>query len=54
MSAPSYLKRNRQFVSYAGNLEDVMINRAFPQERGFFVDVGANDPVSCFEHMGAL
>ncbi len=45
MSAPSYLKRNRLFVSYAGNLEDVMINRAFPQERGFFVDVGANDPV---------
>lgn len=45
MSAPSYLRRNRLFVSHAGNLEDVMINRAFPQERGFFVDVGANDPV---------
>jgi hypothetical protein len=37
MSAPSYIKRNCLFVSYAGNLEDVMINRAFPQETGFFV-----------------
>jgi FkbM family methyltransferase len=33
------------FVSYAGNLEDVIINRLFPQDRGFFVDVGAADPI---------
>ncbi|HZO47502.1 MAG TPA: FkbM family methyltransferase [Xanthobacteraceae bacterium] len=45
MSAPSYLNRPPLFVSYAGNLEDVMINRAFPQATGFFIDVGANDPV---------
>ncbi len=45
MNAPSYLKRGRPFVSYAGNLEDVMLTRAFPQAQGFFVDVGANDPV---------
>jgi FkbM family methyltransferase len=45
MSARSYLKRGRVFVSYAGNLEDVMIDRLFPQETGFFVDVGAHDPV---------
>jgi FkbM family methyltransferase len=45
MSAPSYLRRPRLFVSYAGNLEDVMINRAFPQKTGFFIDIGANDPV---------
>jgi FkbM family methyltransferase len=45
MSAPSYLHRPRLFVSYAGNLEDVMINRAFPEESGFFIDIGANDPV---------
>lgn len=45
MSAPSYLRRNRLFVSYAGNLEDVVLNRVFPQATGFFVDIGANDPV---------
>jgi len=45
MNAPSYLKRDRLFVSYAGNLEDVILNRVFPQATGFFVDVGANDPV---------
>jgi FkbM family methyltransferase len=45
MSAPSYLRRPRLFVSYAGNLEDVMLNRAFPQKTGFFIDIGANDPV---------
>jgi FkbM family methyltransferase len=45
MSAPSYLNRSRVFVSYAGNLEDVIIDRAFPQANGFFVDIGANDPV---------
>lgn len=45
MSARSYLKRDRVFVSYAGNLEDVVIDRLFPQANGFFVDIGANDPV---------
>jgi FkbM family methyltransferase len=33
-------------VSYAQNREDVVINRAFPDEYvGFYVDVGASDPV---------
>jgi FkbM family methyltransferase len=33
-------------VSYADNREDVLLQRAFPKEhRGFYVDVGANDPV---------
>ncbi len=31
-------------VSYAQNFEDVMLARAFPGARGFYVDVGANDP----------
>lgn len=34
------------FVSYAQNREDVMLRRALAGiERGFYVDVGANDPV---------
>lgn len=45
MTARSYLSRDRLFVSYAGNLEDVIINRLFPQDNGFFVDIGAADPV---------
>jgi len=31
-------------TSYAQNFEDVMLARAFPGARGFYVDVGANDP----------
>src|SRR5690606_31293081 len=31
-------------LSYAQNFEDVMLARCFPGERGFYVDVGANDP----------
>ena len=31
-------------TSYAQNFEDVMLARAFPGEKGFYVDVGANDP----------
>ncbi len=35
------------FVSYAQNGEDVMLRRALAGvERGFYVDVGANDPVT--------
>jgi FkbM family methyltransferase len=35
------------FVSYAQNFEDVMLHRALKQvERGFYVDIGAQDPVS--------
>jgi hypothetical protein len=34
------------FVSYAQNCEDVMLHRALrPVQQGFYVDVGANDPV---------
>ena len=33
-------------VSYAQNAEDVLLNRAFGgQSRGFYIDVGANDPI---------
>jgi FkbM family methyltransferase len=31
-------------TSYAQNFEDVMLARCFPGARGFYVDVGANDP----------
>ena len=31
-------------VSYSQNFEDVMLARCFPGPRGFYVDVGANDP----------
>jgi FkbM family methyltransferase len=34
------------FISYAQNLEDVMLHRALGHiQNGFYVDVGANDPV---------
>src|SRR4051794_3212736 len=34
------------FVSYAQNFEDVMLRRALSHvERGFYNDVGANDPI---------
>lgn len=32
-------------VSYAQNLEDVILQRVFDREHGVYVDVGANDPV---------
>jgi FkbM family methyltransferase len=32
-------------VSYAQNGEDVLLNRLFPDGRGFYIDVGAHDPV---------
>ncbi len=32
-------------ISYAQNAEDVLLNRAFPEGTGFFIDVGACDPV---------
>lgn len=32
-------------ISYSQNLEDVILQRVFDRERGFYVDVGANDPV---------
>jgi FkbM family methyltransferase len=35
-----------KFISYAQNLEDVMLQRIFSNvERGFYVDIGACDPV---------
>ena len=35
-----------QLVSYAGNAEDVVLMRAFADRPGgFFVDVGAGEPV---------
>src|SRR5262249_31332093 len=32
-------------VSYAQNAEDVLLNRLFPDGVGFYIDVGAHDPV---------
>jgi FkbM family methyltransferase len=32
-------------ISYAQNREDVILNRAFPGPTGFYIDVGAADPV---------
>jgi FkbM family methyltransferase len=32
-------------VSYAQNREDVLLHRAFPRPEGFYIDVGAADPV---------
>lgn len=32
------------FISHAGNFEDVVINRVFPNP-GFYIDVGGNDPI---------
>ncbi len=35
------------FVSYAQNFEDIILNRALKGvEKGFYIDVGANDPVA--------
>lgn len=35
-------------ISYAQNREDVMLARIFAgQSRGFYVDIGANDPTNC-------
>jgi FkbM family methyltransferase len=33
-----------RFPSYAQNFEDVMLNRCFRGETGFYIDVGAHDP----------
>ena len=33
-------------LSYAQNFEDVLLARAFPEAEGFYIDVGAADPVS--------
>jgi FkbM family methyltransferase len=33
-----------RFSSYAQNFEDVMLNRCFPGNSGFYVDIGAHDP----------
>jgi FkbM family methyltransferase len=36
-----------EFISYASNLEDVLLARVFRNiERGFYIDVGANDPTT--------
>ena len=34
-------------LSYSQNGEDVLLNRLFPEGGGFYIDVGANDPVDC-------
>ncbi|MEW4569142.1 FkbM family methyltransferase [Tautonia sp. JC769] len=46
-----------RMVSYAGNFEDVLLRRAFAgQPAGFFIDVGAYDPVdgSVTKHFSQL
>ncbi len=44
-------------VSYGQNFEDVLLERVLPEPEGFFIDVGANDPVfhsvtKCFSEKG--
>lgn len=39
------LPHRPRFLSYAQNREDVRLRRAFPHDDGFFIDVGAADPV---------
>jgi FkbM family methyltransferase len=40
-------QQNKPTISYAQNGEDVLLNRAFKgQPDGFYIDVGANDPVA--------
>ncbi|MBX6315076.1 MAG: FkbM family methyltransferase [Isosphaeraceae bacterium] len=34
-----------RMISYAQNYEDVLLDRLFPTGSGFYIDVGANDPV---------
>jgi FkbM family methyltransferase len=42
------MARPRPMISYAQNLEDVLLDRALADvEQGFYVDVGANDPDHC-------
>ena len=43
------------FISYAQNFEDVMLWRALKHvEKGFYVDVGAQDPVVDSVSLGVL
>lgn len=44
MAKPKAVKIPQGITSYAQNFEDVMLARCFPGKRGFYVDVGANDP----------
>lgn len=45
VEAPYLLGPKRPpFVSYCPNLEDVIVNRVFPQGSGFYVDVGGHSP----------
>lgn len=46
----------KPMLSYAQNGEDVLIDRVFQQEKGFFVDVGASHPVyeSVTKHLSNL
>jgi FkbM family methyltransferase len=40
------LRAKKMFVTYAQNFEDVVLWRAFKTiEKGFYIDIGANDPV---------
>jgi FkbM family methyltransferase len=42
------MPRSAQMISYAQNFEDLMLDRLFQDESaGFYVDVGAADPVVC-------
>lgn len=44
MAKRKAVKIPQGITSYAQNFEDVMLARCFPGKRGFYVDVGANDP----------
>lgn len=38
-------KRDQLMISFAQNGEDILIDRVFPGRKGFYIDVGADDPV---------
>ncbi len=42
LSLPALANRR---ISYAQNFEDILLERAFPDRAGFYIDAGANDPV---------
>jgi FkbM family methyltransferase len=42
---PRSLTGNQSMISFAQNREDVLIDRVFRRQTGFFIDVGACDPI---------
>jgi FkbM family methyltransferase len=43
---PRDIRSGEQMISFAGNGEDILIDRVFHRKSGFFIDVGAFHPVA--------